>query len=86
MKRDDLPESDPRRSNQLQKVSPILLTLELLFALPRLALRIENFMIDKLPWQFSPSIQTPFLVMALQPLLQIGGVADATTGISFASI
>jgi hypothetical protein len=86
MKRDDLPESDSRPSNQLQNVSPILLTLDLLFSLRRLALRIENFMIDKLPWQFAPSIQTPSLVMPPQPFFQIGGVADVITGISFASI
>ena len=41
-------------------------------------------MIDQFPWQFSPSILTPSLVMASQPFLQIGGVAHVIAAVSFA--
>ena len=61
-----------------------LLCLNFFLAIHSFALGIYNLMVNQPPRYLGPSIHTSALIVALQSVLQIGGMTDVITAISFA--
>ena len=86
--RDDLPPVYKHlltggRSNQMFDVLAALLCLNFFLAIHSFALGIYNLMVNQPPRYLGPSIHTSALVVPPQSILQIGGMTDVITAISF---
>ena len=84
LNRDDLPESSPGRSKQMLDVLSALLCLDLLLAFHGVRSGLKSLLMNQLPRYLGSSIHTSALILALQSVLQIGGMTDVITAISFA--
>ena len=72
------------RSNQMFDVIANLFRFDLPLAFHRVRSGIKTLLMNQLPRYLGPSIYTSALIVALQSVLQIGGMTDVITAISFA--